>query len=823
MNSEKLKKFLDIVNDIKEEKSNSIIIILKDTFKRFVLGEEDQVELKSIWFEKSEIKEDSDYYKIISSYIDIFISNFQDIKFFNLEKFCEKIVNVSENNKYSIYYKLLLDLYKRFDFDVDTELFYKIFCSLYCLGFKKESMINKYLIENLKDFSQEESIIKSGYNSCIFDFNYEKIDEIFLKNFLIFFDLILKDKPDKKSIELQIKILKNKEICISQRSGYSSTSITNAGNIENELSTADISIENDINNEKINNVNNNLFTDNSKNKEIEIINKKESSSLVDRNIRDIIQNDNLNDTFENIKKENFDMEKNIEKNLSQFILSFFQRQNRFNDIVQKIWNINNHINEYNQIQNSKKDLFAVLIKLEKSLITINKLKGVIETLKIPTIINMKRKIIDLIIYLIIKNNKNKFKLNPDYCPNQKFLKMILKKLNNIELNDNIKNKIEEKIKFINNLISLNITTIEFPFSCTDIKINKIMQYLSFYKSNCNEIVHISNQQEKNYYLSFNQYIDKNIIDLSQSEKNDKENELNFNNKIQITNEEKIIDKEKDNDIFLDINLAFDFVFKSSNSLIDNSKLEKDIKILKLDESKNLSIDKISEVYSDMFNQISKLWSKKMEYKINNNIFKPKEQLWINNRVTNFNEKLKSIIQELYNLKKFDDDSNKVKEFSTKFSKEINALVQNELKFDIQYFGELCESDEGRYLLVYFQYKLMKFNLLDNAIQDVIKILEEYFENKRNNILFIFNTIKMETEKMNKKIEKSVHLKSGIKIFREWKIKKSISLEITTFDSFIFQIKDLIKSVKSIKLDEDIISDQVTSLWLIENKLDELVL
>ena len=95
---------------------------------------------------------------------------------------------------------------------------------------------------------------------------------------------------------------------------------------------------------------------------------------------------------------------------------------------------------------------------------------------------------------------------------------------------------------------------------------------------------------------------------------------------------------------------------------------------------------------------------------------------------------------------------------------------------------------------------MKFNLLDNAIQDVIKILEEYFENKRNNILYIFNTIKMETEKMNKKIEKCVHLKSGIKIFCEWKIKKSISLEKTTFDSFIFQIKDLIKSVNSIKLD-----------------------
>ena len=79
-------------------------------------------------------------------------------------------------------------------------------------------------------------------------------------------------------------------------------------------------------------------------------------------------------------------------------------------------------------------------------------------------------------------------------------------------------KKKEKIEFINNLISQNKTTIEFPFSCTDTKINKIMQYLNFYKSNYIEIVHISNQQAKNYYLPFNQYIDKDIMDLSQSEK-----------------------------------------------------------------------------------------------------------------------------------------------------------------------------------------------------------------------------------------------------------------------------------------------------------------
>ena len=143
MNSEKLENFLSIVNDINEEEPDNIITILKDMFKRFVLGEETQVELKVLWFEKPEIKDDSDYYQIICSFIDIFISSFQETKSFNPEKFCEKIVAILENNKYSIYYKLLLELYRKFDFDVDTELSYKIFCSLYCLGFKKESMINK--------------------------------------------------------------------------------------------------------------------------------------------------------------------------------------------------------------------------------------------------------------------------------------------------------------------------------------------------------------------------------------------------------------------------------------------------------------------------------------------------------------------------------------------------------------------------------------------------------------------------------------------------------------------------------------------------------
>lgn len=118
---------------------------------------------------------------------------------------------------------------------------------------------------------------------------------------------------------------------------------------------------------------------------------------------------------------------------------------------------------------------------------------------------------------------------------------------------------------------------------------------------------------------------------------------------------------------------------------------------------------------------------------------------------------------------------------------------------------------------------MKFVLLDQYVQEVCKLFEEYFENKKCNIQNENNKIKSETEKLNKKIEKNTLLKSGNDIFHEWKIKYYIQLKNTSIDAFVNQIKNLIKNVKSVKIDEDIIFDQVTSLWLIRNGLDELIL
>jgi len=71
-------------------------------------------------------------------------------------------------------------------------------------------------------------------------------------------------------------------------------------------------------------------------------------------------------------------------------------------------------------------------ELEKALIVINVIKSIVEALKPPTIINLKRKIIDMLIFSILKDNKSHFTLNQDYSPNKNFLDKVLEKLDTYE-------------------------------------------------------------------------------------------------------------------------------------------------------------------------------------------------------------------------------------------------------------------------------------------------------------------------------------------------------------------------------------------------------
>ena len=122
------------------------------------------------------------------------------------------------------------------------------------------------------------------------------------------------------------------------------------------------------------------------------------------------------------------------------------------------------------------------------------IKAKIEWLKIPSIVNVKRKIINLIIFSIVKLKKDKFKLDEKYCPNKSFLEKILAKISDYFKNllrKEKKIKSKKKKKLINNLIVKNNTIIEFPLSYFDDDLKDIMKYLEFCKGKYYRIVHIS--------------------------------------------------------------------------------------------------------------------------------------------------------------------------------------------------------------------------------------------------------------------------------------------------------------------------------------------
>ena len=158
----------------------------------------------------------------------------------------------------------------------------------------------------------------------------------------------------------------------------------------------------------------------------------------------------LNNSFEKTKEE---FQGHNINDFAKFILFQFQKQNRFDGIINLIYYIDKELKEYKMIVSNKNEFFSLFCKIHECSIQINKLIAATNQINSPTILNIKIKFIDILIYLILKNNFSLLSLKEDYTPNKYFLMKVLKKLEKIE---SIK-KVNEKIKFIKELINKNKT------------------------------------------------------------------------------------------------------------------------------------------------------------------------------------------------------------------------------------------------------------------------------------------------------------------------------------------------------------------------------
>ena len=233
------------------------------------------------------------------------------------------------------------------------------------------------------------------------------------------------------------------------------------------------------------------------------------------------------------------------------------------------------------------------------------MKSVIELLETPSIVIAKRKLLDLIIYSLIKSNKDKFEIDKNYCPNKNFLNKILEKIKkyskNILRKEEIE-KIDKSKKHINELINKNKSTIEFPISCSDNYLDIIIGYLSFCKGKYNKVVHVSEEVVKYFlYLSFYDGKEpklKELLDLFKKEEKNKNINFEKNSNGEL-NSQNTIEEEKENEedekdenevnsqyerpLKINIDIALEYFIK--NNLGIKKKLEE------LESKKNSLIDK----------------------------------------------------------------------------------------------------------------------------------------------------------------------------------------------------------------------------------------
>ena len=204
MDDKKFKKLIDVLSNINEEALEKYEQV-KLLFRRFIFLNDKTPQKKNIWFEKDEIRKDSEYYKTIIQIIDSFLKYCEKKESFKVDILSKEINDILANSQSSGYYKYILEISKTLE--LSEEYFIEIISGLLCLGHKKESAINSPFVDSIKEFSLDERIQNSKYSSLIKDIEYQNIDQDFLCDLNSLFSLIL-NNGSKENIKILIKKLK---------------------------------------------------------------------------------------------------------------------------------------------------------------------------------------------------------------------------------------------------------------------------------------------------------------------------------------------------------------------------------------------------------------------------------------------------------------------------------------------------------------------------------------------------------------------------------------------------------------------------------------
>ena len=503
-------------------------------------------------------------------------------------------------------------------------------------------------------------------------------------------------------------------------------------------------------------------------------------------------------------------------------LSYNQRFNRSNGIILLRAKINERLNEFQSFSQYQKELFSYYCSIQENLTYINMLKNLLYKIKSPYIINLKRKFIDLTTFWIIKKNKNNFDLKEDYCPKQNYLDKILKILKEKHFGKKIQNDVNEKIKYIEDLLNKNISITSYPLKIKNSTLYDIFDYFTYYKNHFNDIVHIGKQGIKYYMLPNEENIkveigESQIFNEFMKEKDDNKKNVDVN---QIDED---FSENGGNIEEVDVKFVFELLFKSiENHKKIDGKLTQNLKLIK--KEKNALIDSELDFMTGCFKELSKLLKDNScipNFESSEAHLTPEMVSFIEKACEEFDTKINRIDGLIIGLKLKGNNIEDRQKLINQIIEDIVSLGRKEISLKDEYFIWINENHIGKLVLAYFQYKYMKLRKLYNVINQIYDNFKADIEKQKSIIRSMLSQLVDKSYKLCIRTKNNFSLQTGKEIFGKWKKKRNKLYY--NFDIFYNNIVELLKEVKVFKIDDEIIIDQINSCWLVKNELDKYVL
>lgn len=448
-------------------------------------------------------------------------------------------------------------------------------------------------------------------------------------------------------------------------------------------------------------------------------------------------------------------------------------------------------------------------------ITIKRLNIMVNFLSNSNIINLRRKIVEVFLFELFKNNIESFNLI-NFTPTKANIEEI-KNLINIKLKEN-KEEYQKEIQRLTELTNNNYNN-NYNAKIYIIEKNKkkkaqihmVYQFLKFCKQYLNPFVHASGEKINFYLLPkscFNTDFNEakylfGLEDILSKEVNSDKikiqilTEKNMFNNADIYSSKKVIDVEEALDLLISNNKVF-------NSLNDNFSNEIKEKQILLNES--------LENFNNKFDIFSQIGIKRNSSNIK--IPQLKKDLLDTNR---------ELIQK---LDSFDSTISNI--FS---SPEFNEKICNDIKYMKQYINKyICSRDDLVDEMEKSGNPEKANDILNLNLYRLSKILI-FLSKQKEKIINAYKCLFIQNEKYYKEImEKTqsivnlVNEKHNIKkelLFAEWKrTGPKIKNKYCNIEILRENFKDLIKNIE---LDTNYCYDEKLALWLIKNNFDKYLL